>query len=88
VLVDLLDGKRTTPRAMRPVRSRGLGHTVRRALDQLSETARRSLELKYLQGLTNRQVAEALGVSVGCLKRHLAQSRDLLQNLLESDLEA
>lgn len=53
-----------------------------RALSRLSEQRRRVVVLRYLIDLTERQVAEDLGISVGAVKsaaaRGLAQMRELL----------
>lgn len=61
---------------------------VRNELDRLSERARLPLELKYLRGMTNQQIAEALGISVSNVKVQLARAKDVLQSRLERVLEA
>jgi RNA polymerase sigma-70 factor (ECF subfamily) len=57
--------------------------TVRSELDRLSEKVRLPLELKYLRGLTNQQIAEALDISVSNVKVQLARGKDILQSRLQ-----
>jgi len=57
--------------------------TVRNELDALSEKVRQPLELKYLRGLTNGQIADALGISISNVKVQLARGKDLLASRLE-----
>ena len=45
-------------------------------------SVRLPLVLKYLNGLTNRQVADALGISVSNVKVRMARAKDLLQTRL------
>ncbi|MEC7584050.1 MAG: sigma-70 family RNA polymerase sigma factor [Planctomycetota bacterium] len=61
---------------------------VRSELRRLSHKARLPLELKYLRGLTNQQIADALGVSVSNVKVQLARAKDVLQSRLQRVLEA
>jgi RNA polymerase sigma-70 factor (ECF subfamily) len=56
--------------------------TVRGELDQLSDKVRLPLELKYLRGLTNQQIAESLGISVSNVKVQLARGKDILASRL------
>ncbi len=58
-------------------------HTVRGELEQLSDKVRLPLELKYLRGLTNQQIAEALQVSVSNVKVQLARGKDILASRLQ-----
>lgn len=58
-------------------------HSVRGELEQLSEKVRLPLELKYLRGLTNQQIASALGVSVSSVKVQLARGKDILASRLQ-----
>lgn len=60
---------------------------VRGELDRLSPRARLPLELKYLRGLTNHQIAAALGISVSNVKVQLARAKDVLQSRLERVME-
>ena len=61
---------------------------IRSELDRLSETARLPLELKYHRGLTNAQIAEALGMSLSNVKVQLARAKDILASRLGKVLEA
>ena len=61
---------------------------VRVELARLSDKARLPLELKYLRGMTNPQIAEALGMSVSNVKVQLARAKDVLQSRLERVMEA
>ena len=57
-------------------------------LDRLSDKLRAPLELKYAGGLTNRQIADALGISVSNVKVRVARAKDLLQARLGERTEA
>lgn len=61
---------------------------VRSELDRLSERARLPLELKYLRGMTNQQIADALGISISNVKVQLARAKDVLQSRLERVMDA
>ena len=61
---------------------------VRGELDRLSEKVRLPLELKYLRGLTNQQIAESLGISLSNVKVQLARGKDILQSRLQGVREA
>jgi RNA polymerase sigma-70 factor (ECF subfamily) len=63
-------------------------HLVRGELERLSDKARLPLELKYLRGLTNHQIAGALGISVSNVKVQLARAKTILQSRLERVMEA
>ncbi|MFT4839924.1 MAG: RNA polymerase sigma factor (sigma-70 family) [Planctomycetota bacterium] len=58
--------------------------TVRTELDRLSEKVRAPLELKYMRGQTNLEIAAALGISVSNVKVQLARGKDILASRLES----
>ena len=60
---------------------------VRHELDRLSDQSRLPLVLKYLNGLTNQQIADALGISLSNVKVRLARAKDLLAGRLERILE-
>lgn len=60
-----------------------LAPTVRGELDQLSDKVRLPLELKYLRGKTNQEIAEFLGISVSNVKVQLARGKDILASRLE-----
>ncbi|MCA8951133.1 MAG: sigma-70 family RNA polymerase sigma factor [Planctomycetes bacterium] len=56
--------------------------TVHRALGALSDKVRLPLELKYLRGLTNAQIAVALDISVSNVKVQIARGKDILASRL------
>lgn len=58
--------------------------TVRTELDRLSDKVRRPLELKYLRGQTNQEIAESLGISVSNVKVQLARGKDILASRLQA----
>jgi RNA polymerase sigma factor (sigma-70 family) len=68
--------------------AQSLQQVVRSELDRLSHKARMPLELKYLRGMTNHQIAAALGISVSNVKVQLARAKDVLQSRLQRVLEA
>ncbi len=63
-------------------------HTVRGELELLSPRVRAPLELKYLRGLTNQQIAEFLGISISNVKVQLARGKDILASRLQGVREA
>lgn len=65
-----------------------LQQTIRSELERLSERARLPLELKYLRGLSNQQIADALGISVSNVKLQLARAKDILASRLERVMES
>lgn len=75
-------------RATRGAARQHVDHTVRGELEQLSEKVRLPLELKYLRGLTNQQIAGALGLSVSSVKVQLARGKDILASRLQGVREA
>ncbi|MCA8975564.1 MAG: sigma-70 family RNA polymerase sigma factor [Planctomycetes bacterium] len=64
------------------------GEAVRQALDGLSQKVRLPLELKYLRGLTNQQIASALEISVSNVKVQIARGKDILASRLEGKLQS
>ena len=58
--------------------------TVRTELDRLSDKVRAPLELKYMRGKTNLEIAAALGISVSNVKVQLARGKNILASRLES----
>jgi len=69
--------------------TRHLGNSaVMGELDRLSPKVRLPLELKYLRGLTNQQIAEALGISISNVKVQLARGKDILASRLQGVREA
>lgn len=66
----------------------GNSEIVRQQLDELSDRFRLPLVLKYLNGFTNRQIADSLGISVSNVKVRVARAKDVLQSRLQRVLEA
>ncbi len=64
-----------------------IGQTVLAQLARLSDRVRVPLELKYLRGFSNQEIATALGISISNVKVLLARGKDLLQSRLQGDLE-
>lgn len=58
--------------------------TIRAAMAGLSEGQRRSIELAYLDGLTQREIAERLGKPLGTVKTYMFQGMRRLGELLDS----
>lgn len=67
---------------------KSLQQTIRNELDLLSERARLPLELKYLRGMSNQQIADSLGISISNVKLQLARAKDILASRLERVMEA
>ena len=57
-------------------------HTLQGGLGQLSPDERRLVTLAYLDGLTNREIAKALGVSVSTIHRRLAAALETLESYI------
>lgn len=64
-----------------------IDHTVRGELEQLSDRVRLPLELKYLRGFTNQQIAESLDISLSNVKVQLARGKDILASRLQGVYE-
>lgn len=62
--------------------------SVRQALDQLPSRVRACIVLRYWEDQTGPQIAEQLGLSVGTVKRYLADGAGLLRDFLHDDAPA
>lgn len=62
----------------------GLRSQVLAALAQLPARQREAVALRYYQGLTDQQVAEAMGISPGSVKTHLHRAVSALAHDLEA----
>jgi RNA polymerase sigma-70 factor (sigma-E family) len=60
-----------------------LRRSVSSALDALPQRQRQSLVLRYWADLTQREIADALGISEGSVKRHLHRGLTALATSLE-----
>ena len=48
----------------------------------MSPRIRVPVELRYLNGLTNSEIAQVMGISLSSVKQRLARGKDLLQSRL------
>jgi RNA polymerase sigma-70 factor (ECF subfamily) len=62
-------------------------NAIRHEIGSLSEKLRLPLLLKYINGSTNRQIADTLGISVSNVKVRLARAKDVLQSRLGKIVE-
>ena len=60
---------------------------VRHELDRLSDKLRLPLLLRYVNGFTNQQVADTLGISVSNVKVRMARAKDVLEGRLRELME-
>lgn len=60
------------------------GATVRRALAELSNEQRATLELCYFEGLSSPEIAERLGLPLGTVKSRIAAALQRLRTLLNA----
>jgi RNA polymerase sigma-70 factor (ECF subfamily) len=87
VLDELARGRRVVPRAEPPELTRGWTVddrlTLAQAMERLPAEQRRVLELKYLGGLRNAEVASALGKSKGAINAMQWRALEALREILE-----
>lgn len=62
---------------------RAQNERVLRALDALSERQRQCLVLRYYAGLSDAEIAPAVGISLGSAKTHVRRGLDALRTSLE-----
>jgi len=58
---------------------------VLQALDSLSERQRAVVVLAYWESMTTSEIGDALGISPGSVKRHLARAKNHLKKLLAKE---
>jgi RNA polymerase sigma factor (sigma-70 family) len=75
------------PRPDEVAETKDLARRVRAAVASLAPGQRDAVLLFYLQGLTHREVAGELGISVGAVKARLHQARAALANTLADEAE-
>lgn len=80
--------EREVPAAGERAESEERGARVRAALEQLSARQRDVAELVFYHGLTLRDAADVLGVSLGSVKTHYDRGKRELRRLLASELES
>ncbi len=61
-----------------------LRSTIERALEQLPHRLRAVVELRHLEGLSHREIAERLGISESATKVRLHRARNTLRRVLPS----
>lgn len=87
VLDELARGRRVMPRAELPERTWGWTVddrlTLAQAMERLPAEQRRVLELKYLAGMKNAEVASALGKSKGAINAMQWRALGTLRQILE-----
>lgn len=76
--LELLEDSRLSHRRQQDL----TGQAVRQAIERMSERIRLPLELRYLNGLTNVEIAQVLGISLSSVKQRLARGKDLLHSRL------
>ena len=87
VLDELARGRRVTPLEELPERTKGWTVddllTLAQAMEQLPTAQRQVVELKYLAGMKNEEVASALGKSKGAINAMQWRALGTLRQLLE-----
>jgi RNA polymerase sigma-70 factor (ECF subfamily) len=84
---DALSRTVADPRSLSREWSEANRQMIRHELDSLSDKLRLPLILKYSNGLTNQQIAEALDISISNVKVRVARAKDLLQSRLAERME-
>ncbi|MGH2581176.1 MAG: RNA polymerase sigma factor [Actinomycetota bacterium] len=87
VLDEVARGRRVMPREELPERTRGWTVddrlTLAQAMDRLPTAQRQVVELKYLAGMRNEEVASALGKSKGAINAMQWRALGTLREILE-----
>jgi RNA polymerase sigma-70 factor (ECF subfamily) len=65
---------------------RDLGTVIEKALENVSEKNRAALVLFAIEGMSYREVAEVLGISVGTVMSRIFNARQRLRELLASEI--
>ena len=60
---------------------------LREAIDALPENWRLPLLLKYMEGMSEKEAARALGITQGALKARLHRARKALEKVLNEEVE-
>ena len=76
--LELLEDSRLSRSSQQDITSQA----VRQEIERMSDRVRVPLELRYLSGLTNVEIAQAMGISLSSVKQRLARGKDLLQSRL------
>jgi len=75
------------PRLDKALERSEMSHCVREYLDGLSHDYRTAIILHDLEGVTNPQIAEMLGISLDAVKIHVYRARRKLQDALSGDCD-
>ncbi len=75
------------PRSVGKGWSEATRQAVRHEIGTLSDALRLPLVLKYVNGFTNQQVADALGISISNVKVRMGRAKNVLQGRLAELLE-
>lgn len=78
-VLELVEDSRMSQRSQQDL----TGQAVRQEIERMSARIRVPLELRYLNGLTNVEIAQVMGISLSSVKQRLARGKDLLQSRLE-----
>lgn len=84
-LSELLPGHKPSPEEQ--CRRSDLAGKVLQSMQQLSPTLRRAFQLRYLDGLSIREITELLGVAEGTVKARLARARTKLRSLMRKKVK-
>jgi RNA polymerase sigma-70 factor (ECF subfamily) len=77
------------PLADRVLEGSGELERVNKLLSQLSDTHRRAIELRRIEGLSRKATAERLGISEDALKKHVERGmRQVMTAMMEQDERA
>ena len=66
-----------------PAEAAAIAESVRQAIERLPEAQRRAIELAFWQGMTQHEVAHALGIPEGTVKSRLRLAQAKLRDWLE-----
>ena len=71
------------PNSGDPADATALAESVRQAIQRLPDDQRRAIELAFWQGMTQHEVAHALGIPEGTVKSRLRLAQAKLRDWLE-----
>ncbi|MBI1977718.1 MAG: sigma-70 family RNA polymerase sigma factor [Candidatus Omnitrophica bacterium] len=79
-ILELIPSETESPREL--FEARELKNQLERAISQLPDRLRQVFVLRYLNGLSIREISESLGIAIGTVKAHLAQGVHKLKEFL------
>lgn len=65
------------------VHSHDIGHGIKNALAELPERCRQVFVLSYMNGLKNKEIADALGLSVRTVEAHIYKALRMMRDRLK-----